>query len=112
MCALQGLTQRRAALPPPPSTCAASRAPSTQQGRRRSASFPPSPATTSGRGAAAGQQQQWAVRGGVPNLAAEWERLRPNLAHTFPFELDTFQKEAILHIEQVPTLTLCSSVQV
>ena len=27
-------------------------------------------------------------------------RLRPNMAHQFPFELDTFQKEAVLHLEQ------------
>lgn len=27
-------------------------------------------------------------------------RLRPNLAHHFPFELDPFQKEAVLHLEQ------------
>lgn len=27
-------------------------------------------------------------------------RLRPNLAHNFPFELDPFQKEAVLHLEQ------------
>ena len=30
-------------------------------------------------------------------------RLRPNMAHHFPFELDTFQKEAICHLEQVST---------
>ena len=30
-------------------------------------------------------------------------RLRPNMAHHFPFELDTFQKEAICHLEQVRT---------
>ena len=34
-------------------------------------------------------------------MAAAYERLRPHLAHTFPFELDTFQKEAVLLLEQV-----------
>ncbi len=71
---------------------------------------PPSPATASGRGGgSAGHRSEWAVRGGVPNLAAEWEQLRPNLAHRFPFELDTFQKEAIIHIEQVRLAHLCPS---
>jgi len=31
---------------------------------------------------------------------ASWSALLPNLALTFPFELDTFQKEAVLHLEQ------------
>ena len=34
-------------------------------------------------------------------MAAAYERLQPHLAHTFPFELDTFQKEAVLLLEQV-----------
>lgn len=33
-------------------------------------------------------------------LPAAFHRLRPNLAHKFPFELDPFQKEAVLHLEQ------------
>jgi antiviral helicase SKI2 len=41
------------------------------------------------------------VPGTVKHLAAEFDRLRPNLAHHFPFELDTFQKEAIVHLEMV-----------
>ena len=41
------------------------------------------------------------MRGAIADVAAQFEALRPNLAHAFPFELDTFQKEAILHIEQV-----------
>ena len=40
------------------------------------------------------------MRVSMPDLAAQWERLRPDLAFSFPFELDTFQKEAILHLEQ------------
>ncbi|KAK9806276.1 hypothetical protein WJX72_008182 [[Myrmecia] bisecta] len=48
----------------------------------------------------ASQEHEWAVRGGVPNLQAEYEQLRPQLAFTWPFELDTFQKEAVVHLEQ------------
>jgi hypothetical protein len=39
------------------------------------------------------------VRGGIPNLAAAWSELKPSLALSYPFELDTFQKEAVLHLE-------------
>ena len=41
------------------------------------------------------------MRVGVRDLDAEFERLRPNLAHHFAFELDRFQKEAVVHLEQV-----------
>ena len=44
---------------------------------------------------------EWAVRGGIPNVQAAFERLRPSLAMTHPFELDTFQREAVIHLEQV-----------
>ena len=40
------------------------------------------------------------MRGGVPDLNASWASLLPQLALSFPFELDTFQKEAIVHLEQ------------
>lgn len=50
-------------------------------------------------------EHEWAVRGGIPHLEAAFERLRPDLAMTHPFELDAFQKEAVLHLEQV--LSLC-----
>jgi hypothetical protein len=43
---------------------------------------------------------EFAVRGGVPDLNASWATLLPQLALAFPFELDTFQKEAIVHLEQ------------
>ncbi len=63
---------------------------------------PPSPATTSGRELQGKQHTTaWAVRGGVEDLAGEFERLRPKMAHHFPFELDNFQKEAIVHLERV-----------
>lgn len=51
--------------------------------------------------AAAAPAAEWAVRGGVRDLDAEFERLRPILAYQFPFELDRFQKEAVVHLEQV-----------
>ena len=46
------------------------------------------------------------VRGGIPDVKGEFEQLRPAMAHSFPFELDAFQKEAILLLEQV-RLQLC-----
>ncbi|CAL8471306.1 g10848 [Coccomyxa elongata] len=62
---------------------------------------PPSPATTSGREPQGRQHTTaWAVRGGIKDLAGEFERLRPSMAHHFPFELDTFQKEAVVHLEK------------
>lgn len=54
-----------------------------------------------GKPAAAAPAAEWAVRGGVRDLDAEFERLRPNMAYQFPFELDRFQKEAVVHLEQV-----------
>ena len=59
-----------------------------------------------GKPAAAAPAAEWAVRGGVRDLDAEFERLRPNLAYRFPFELDRFQKEAVVHLEQVRKTTL------
>ena len=69
--------------------------------------MPGSLPTTSGRNAASAlvpkssARTQWAVRGAVSDVHAEFERLRPGLAHHFPFELDGFQKEAVIHLEQV-----------
>lgn len=40
------------------------------------------------------------VRGGLPDLARAWADLRPRLAMQYPFELDTFQKEAVVHLER------------
>jgi hypothetical protein len=42
---------------------------------------------------------EFAVRGGIPDLNAAWSALLPRLALTHPFELDVFQKEAVLHLE-------------
>lgn len=64
-------------------------------------------ASTSGAGVAKvggfrkGGSTAWAVQGTVKNLAREFDKLRPSMAHQFPFELDTFQKEAVLHLEMV-----------
>ena len=45
-------------------------------------------------------QQVWATRQPVENLEEKWKELKPNLAMSYPFELDTFQKEAIVHMEE------------
>ncbi|KAL4421866.1 hypothetical protein ABPG77_003668 [Micractinium sp. CCAP 211/92] len=42
---------------------------------------------------------EWAVKGHIPGLAAQWERYKGSLAKTWPFEPDVFQKEAIIHME-------------
>ena len=44
-------------------------------------------------------QHEWAVMGTVPQLEEAWSALKPNLALQYPFELDVFQKEAIVHME-------------
>ena len=46
----------------------------------------------------------WAVRGGIADLKHEFAQLRPHMARRFPFELDVFQKEAVLHLEKVTTV--------
>jgi hypothetical protein len=43
---------------------------------------------------------EFAVRGGIDDLNASWSALLPRLAASYPFELDTFQKEAVIHLEQ------------
>jgi antiviral helicase SKI2 len=44
-------------------------------------------------------RKTWAVRGTVKNLDSQWKALQPGLAKRYPFELDIFQKEAIIHME-------------
>lgn len=74
---------------------------------------PPSPATTSGREPQGRQHTTaWAVRGGIKDLSGEFERLRPSMAHHFPFELDTFQKEAVVHLEKVDFSCTCTNTRV
>lgn len=41
----------------------------------------------------------WVSSNPVPDLARRWAALAPGLARTWPFELDVFQKEAIVHME-------------
>jgi hypothetical protein len=40
-------------------------------------------------------------RGMVVGMQAVYEELKPTMARHFPFELDTFQKEAVVHLERV-----------
>ncbi|KAL5748007.1 hypothetical protein ACOSQ2_025304 [Xanthoceras sorbifolium] len=49
-----------------------------------------------------GQQQKeaWAVSGGSEEIADRFYELVPDLALDFPFELDSFQKEAIYYLER------------
>ncbi|XVF19931.1 hypothetical protein REPUB_Repub11eG0153900 [Reevesia pubescens] len=49
-----------------------------------------------------GQQQKeaWAVSGGSEGIADHFYELVPDIAIEFPFELDTFQKEAIYYLEK------------
>ncbi|GAX76723.1 hypothetical protein CEUSTIGMA_g4170.t1 [Chlamydomonas eustigma] len=46
-----------------------------------------------------GAGHEWAVRANMPDFEDKWSQLKPNLALHYPFELDVFQKEAILHME-------------
>ncbi len=41
------------------------------------------------------------ARHAIRDLGTEYEALRPTMAKTYPFELDTFQKEAVVHMEHV-----------
>jgi len=43
-------------------------------------------------------RSRWAVTASLPDAA--WEALKPHLARTFPFELDHFQKQAIMRLER------------
>lgn len=38
----------------------------------------------------------WVRKGSLPDVNGAFEALRPGLAMHFPFELDTFQKEAVV----------------
>ena len=44
--------------------------------------------------------QVWAVREPIVDIDQEWDKIRLHLAKSYPFELDTFQKEAIIHMER------------
>ncbi|XP_073304580.1 DExH-box ATP-dependent RNA helicase DExH11 isoform X1 [Primulina huaijiensis] len=49
-----------------------------------------------------GQQpkEAWALSGGSEEIAERFHELVPDMALTFPFELDSFQKEAIYYLER------------
>ena len=47
------------------------------------------------------EDRQWAVSASLPDLDGAFSRLKPTMARKYPFELDTFQKEAVVHLEQV-----------
>lgn len=44
-------------------------------------------------------KKSWATMGTIDDLDRQWSLLLPIMARKYPFELDTFQKEAILHME-------------
>ncbi|GAB4824491.1 Antiviral helicase ski2 [Ancistrocladus abbreviatus] len=46
------------------------------------------------------QKESWAVTGGSVGIAEHFYELVPDLALEFPFELDSFQKEAIYYLEK------------
>jgi len=45
-------------------------------------------------------KDKYALRASIPNLDTTFQALQPTMARTWPFELDTFQKEAIICMEQ------------
>ncbi|PWZ02626.1 antiviral helicase [Testicularia cyperi] len=45
-------------------------------------------------------KRDWAHVVDVNQTLSNFRELVPNMAHSFPFELDTFQKEAVYHLEQ------------
>eukprot|EP00897_Mesotaenium_endlicherianum_P000213 jgi/Mesen1/10192/ME000766S09561 len=49
---------------------------------------------------ASSSDQDWAVMKPVPGLQQRFAELVPEPALSFPFELDTFQKEAVYHLER------------
>ncbi|KAH9626614.1 hypothetical protein KSS87_005465 [Heliosperma pusillum] len=46
------------------------------------------------------KKEVWAIRGGSLPIADRFHELVPDMALDFPFELDSFQKEAIYYLEQ------------
>ncbi|KAJ1031674.1 hypothetical protein NDA13_002064 [Ustilago tritici] len=60
----------------------------------------PQPLTHSRRSAKIETKRDWAHVVDVNQKLANFHELVPQMAHSFPFELDTFQKEAVYHLEQ------------
>ena len=50
--------------------------------------------------APATQHESWAVLTPIPNVAAEYARCVPSPAYAYSYELDLFQKEAVIHLER------------
>ena len=46
------------------------------------------------------QDKEYAMENSVADLHSSFEALRPRLAMTWPFELDTFQKEGVVLMEE------------
>lgn len=46
------------------------------------------------------KDKEFAMEGSVQDLQGSFEALRPRLAMTWPFELDTFQKEGVVLMEE------------
>ena len=47
-----------------------------------------------------GKDKEFAMENSVQDLQASFEALRPRLAMTWPFELDAFQKEGVVLMEE------------
>ena len=45
--------------------------------------------------------REWAVKVDVSVPVHDFTDRVPNMAHKYPFELDTFQKRAVVHLENV-----------
>jgi len=50
--------------------------------------------------AAPAPAQEWAVNVNVSTSVDDFHQKVPQMAHQWPFELDTFQKQAVLHLEK------------
>lgn len=56
---------------------------------------------------------EFAVRGGLDDVAGGWRALKAKgMAIQYPFELDTFQKEAVLHLEEGHSVGLFGAAEV
>lgn len=60
----------------------------------------PQPLTHARRAAKIEAKRDWAHVIDVNQRLSNFHELVPQMAHSFPFELDTFQKEAVYHLEQ------------
>eukprot|EP00058_Branchiostoma_floridae_P003353 XP_002588841.1 hypothetical protein BRAFLDRAFT_99541 [Branchiostoma floridae] len=55
------------------------------------------------------QEEQWAVNVDISTPVADFHKRIPNPAYQWPFELDVFQKQAILHLENHDSVTVYTS---